>query len=73
MIRAKMKVLSVTKHYHGAEEWNLEPVTTGTGNESWSKFTPSGSLRLVVTNPETFGKVTPGAMMFVDLSPADEA
>lgn len=32
-------------------EIELEPVL-GAGNEQWSRYTPSGSLNMVITNPD---------------------
>jgi hypothetical protein len=37
--------------YPGASKVRLEAVTSGPGNESWSKWTPSGRVELWVTNP----------------------
>lgn len=69
MIRAKMKCLSVTKTEHG-EVIDLEPVVSGSEeNKQWSKWTPSGQLKLSITNPDAFGKMQPGDEFFLDLTP----
>lgn len=34
----------------------LRPVTRGARNASWSAATPSGELRMTITNPEAFGQ-----------------
>lgn len=61
---AKMQVQSVTERFDGkgataAKDIELTPVT-GKGNEPWSKWTPSGVLKLNVTNPEAFGAMKAG-------------
>lgn len=30
----------------------LNAVTTGKGNEAWSKYTPNGKIEMTITNPE---------------------
>lgn len=52
-LRLKVKCQSV-KHMGGttpAREYLLTPVY-GQGNESWSRYTPSGIIQFTVTNPE---------------------
>jgi len=41
----------------------------GSENHQWSKWTPSGSLELTITNPNAFDKVFRGSEFFVDLVP----
>ena len=69
MIRAKMKCNSVTKT-EGSENVKFSPVTAGSSkeNESWSKWTPSGSLELNITNPAVHGAFVPGVEYFIDIS-----
>lgn len=69
MLRAKMKCDSVTRTTYG-ETIKLHPVHSGSPeNEQWSKYTPSGSLDLTITNPDAFGKMQPGDEFFLDLTP----
>lgn len=41
-------------------------------NKQWSQYTPSGELRLVITNPEAHEQFKIGKAYFVDFTPADE-
>jgi hypothetical protein len=50
----------------------LQPVFGGgddDANKQWSKWTPSGELRLTITNPEIFPELVNGKAFFVDFSP----
>lgn len=68
--RLKMKCSSVKLIGGGnpTREYLLAPVY-GPGNESWSKWTPSGILQYTVTNPECPELELDGEY-FVDLTPA---
>lgn len=44
----------------------------GSANAQWSKWTPSASLSMTVSNPSAFGKVKPGQFVYVDLIPTDK-
>jgi len=44
----------------------------GSANAQWSKWTPSASLTMLVSNPSAFGKVLPGQFVYVDLIPCDK-
>jgi hypothetical protein len=44
----------------------------GSANSQWSKWTPSASLTMYVTNPGAFGRVLPGQFYFVDLIETDK-
>jgi hypothetical protein len=53
----------------------LQPVFAGSdsdSNKDWSRWTPSGELRLSITNPEIFPELINGRTFFVDFSPAEE-
>lgn len=67
MVRAKFKVTSVSP-----ETIRLEAVTSGEGNESWSKWTPSGSLRMCVTNPNAVAFFVEGAEYYLDFTLAGD-
>jgi hypothetical protein len=47
----------------------FSPVS-GPGNEGWSKWTPSGSISLHITNPEALKRFEVGKDYFVDFTPA---
>lgn len=53
-VQARFFVDQIVKHarFDGVK-FILQPVTSSKrGNASWSKFTPSGSIELSVTNPD---------------------
>ena len=69
-IRARMKVDSVTD-YGSHKTVKLSPVTTGdqtSPNYSYSKWTPSGSLELVITNPDAYNQFTPQKVFDIDFN-----
>jgi hypothetical protein len=39
-------------------------------NHSWSKWTPSGSMEMQITNPDARGKFVEGVEYFLTLKPA---
>ena len=52
----------------------LQPVFGGdddAANKQWSKWTPSGELRLTITNPEIFPELVIGRTFFVDFTPVE--
>lgn len=52
----------------------LQPVFAGDdhdANAAWSKWTPSGELRLTITNPDIFPQLRNGRAFFVDFTPVD--
>lgn len=70
----KMRLQSVTRHAGtGATqaEYTLMAVY-GAGNETWSKFTPSGCLKFTVTNPDA-PELVLGAEYIVGLTPVATA
>lgn len=83
-VRAKMRVTGVSQTCNAvADEESqckavtvtLQPVFGGKDDEenrSWSKWTPSGELKLTITNPQAFEQLKIGKAYFVDLHPAEE-
>ncbi len=78
-LRLKMWIASVKSSCapdgsKSGEEIALQAVygPEGSPNAQWSKWTPSASLTMYVTNPDAFGKVLPGQFYFVDLVPTDK-
>lgn len=43
----------------------------GKGNESWSKYTPSGKLEMNVTNPAAIAAFELGKTFQIEFSPVD--
>lgn len=70
-LRAKMVVQSVLRT-RDALELMMTPVVgvVGDENHTWSKYTPNGELRLLITNPGVGENITPGEEFYVDLTPA---
>jgi len=70
-MRAKMYVTSIEK-FSGQEQLNLSAVTNGSDEDNtFSKFTPSASLKMSVTNPELIGKYEPGQKFYIDFTPTE--
>jgi hypothetical protein len=80
VLRLKMMVNTVkTVHDNEGEPYQQELALSavysnkdGSANAQWSKWTPSASLTMTVSNPAAFGKVRPGQFLFVDLIPTDK-
>jgi hypothetical protein len=79
VLRLKMSVSSVKRVANSEgnitqEEISLSVVygKEGSANAKWSKWTPSGQLTMLVSNPDAFGKVLPGQFVFVDLTLTDK-
>lgn len=70
MVRAKFHVTSVQPDEYGTNI-RLEAVHEGPGNESWSKWTPGGSIEMYITNPDAVADLPLGAVMYVDFTPAE--
>lgn len=71
MVRAKFKVDSITL-YAESRSVKMSPVTSGSEeNKSFSKWTPSGSLEINISNPDAYDKFEQGKEYYIDFSPAD--
>lgn len=73
-VRAKMRCVSVSRDQQTTVV-RMEPVVSGSAeNAEWSRWTPSGELRLGITNDKpAAGAFTPGAEYLVDITPAPAA
>ena len=73
MIVAKFKCESVAKpsESNGDTESISLSAVYGPGNETWSKFTPSGSLSMSISNPAAQGKFQPGKSYLLNISEAE--
>lgn len=72
-IRAKFQCQSVT-NYGGSEEVRLTPVVGADGNEenkSFSKYTPSGELKMLIDNLDTRGFFIPNKEYYLDITKAE--
>ena len=75
LMRAKMKVESVRLTEYG-ETIEAAPVCGDFGpngeseDNTYARFTPSGSLSLTINNPDLLGKIKPGQKFYVDFTEA---
>jgi len=79
MVRCKMRCVykaEASSQYGGAPapvsstEIRLQPLA-GPGNEEWTKYTPGGELKLIVTNPAASEQFKAGQDYFIDISPVE--
>lgn len=84
LMRAKMKVGSVFPSRNSGGDTIAEQVTFfgvskpadysvdgSDENNTFAKFSPSVNLTMTIANPALFGKLEPGAVFYVDFTPAD--
>lgn len=77
-MRAKMTVSDVTRRV-GSEVLTMRPVCKKDGypedgsdeDNTFAKFSPSGSLELVVANPAIIGQFNPGDTYYLDFTKAE--
>jgi hypothetical protein len=76
-VRAKFYVQEI-KHVHSPSPDTVCAVVKlaavygdGKGNETWSKYTPQGSLEMTITNPAAIEAFELGKSYFLDITPAD--
>lgn len=77
-MRAKMKVNSVIKTEYGEKlEFTAVPKSTSYPEDgsdednTYAKFSPSGTVTLQVANPALFGKFIPGEKYYIDFTKAE--
>lgn len=75
-VRAKFFVKSINHMHTGGTEQIAEiamsPVFSDSDeNRSWSKYTPSGELKMMITNPDAVSQFELGRSYFLDFTPAD--
>lgn len=75
-MRAKMYVNKIEQLMHGTEIIHMTPVVAksypndGTDeNNTFAKWTPSGSLQLNITNTELIGTFKTGTEFYIDFTP----
>lgn len=79
MMRAKMQVQSVKGYGTGSEQIEMMAVTGkdpfGPAGESedntYARYTPSGSLFLTINNPSLLGKIQQGQKFYLDFTLAE--
>lgn len=71
-ILAKFKVGSTTNFGNDNLEVKMTPVTSGSDeNKSFSKYTPTGDIRMHITNPEVLGFFEAGKEYYVEFRKAE--
>ncbi|MBF7978628.1 MULTISPECIES: hypothetical protein [Rahnella] len=72
-VKAKFRVHLIQKAEDDSHRViHLSAVTADkAGNEDWSKYTPSGDIRMHVTNPAAFEQFAQGVDYFVEFSKAE--
>ncbi len=79
MIRAMMRVTGRNEQKQYGSEGDgptsvgvtLQPIFDAGSNTSWSQYTPSGELSLVITNPAAFDQIQLGKTFSVTLDEVD--
>lgn len=70
-ILAKFKVGSVTNFGNDNQEVKMTPVISGSEeNKSFSKYTPSGDVRLHITNPDVLDFFEAGKEYYLEFKQA---
>lgn len=80
IMRAKMQVQQVTDFGNNCQQVVMIPVCGnkpyGPNGESedntFARYSPSGELKLTITNPDLVGKIRPGQRVYVDFTEATE-
>lgn len=77
MVRCKMVCTEKAERFN---QWSQQPgkeavavkltCANGPQNQTWSKFTPSGSIELQITNPAAYDQFKLGQAYFVDFTEA---
>ena len=72
-VRAKFKCNTITIFEGDSREYSFSPVygSDGSANAQWSKWTPNGSLKMTISNPECFDKFEVGKEYYLDFTPAE--
>lgn len=71
---AKMRLNHISRHFNGQnvqEDIELSAVT-GAENEQWARWTPSGSLKLAINNPEAQGVLIGGHEYMITITPVED-
>lgn len=70
-VRAKFRCDSVAKNYQGIEIVDMTPaVSDSEANKTWSQYTPSGNLKMMITAAGAIGQFVPGNYYLLDFTEA---
>lgn len=71
-MKAKFEVLTVTKG-KGFDQIVMTPVLSGSEeNKSFSQYTPSGKIDIMITNPTLLGTINPGDVYYINFEKAEK-
>lgn len=71
-VLAKFKVASVTNFSNSNHQVSMSPVTSGSEeNKSFSMYSPSGEIKLHITNPDCLGFFEPASEYYVEFRKAE--
>lgn len=77
---AKFKVNEVTLNEHNNQKVSMIPVSSnkpyGPNGENedntFARHTPSGEIRMQITNPDLYGQVNPGDVFYISFTKAEQ-
>ncbi len=76
-VKARFKCIEI-RHIHGASPGGvlaelkfMAAYNDGKGNEDWSKWTPSGEIKMMVTNPAAIAAFDLGKEYELTFSPVE--
>jgi hypothetical protein len=76
-MRAKVRVTNI-ESFQGCENLTFQPVGANSypadgknEDNDFARWTPSGEIKLSVTNPDLHGKFEVGKTFYVDFTPAE--
>lgn len=75
MVRAKFlvsEVRQIARYGPHVQDAITLTAVSGPGNEQWSRWTPSGSITMTITNPDALNQFRIGKHVYVDFTEADE-
>jgi len=72
-VRAKFQLNSITSYAYGGKQLKFQAVydTSTEENRRFAKATPSGSMEMVIDNPEAVAQFELGKFYYADFSPAE--
>jgi hypothetical protein len=74
-VRAKFYVRAIETYSHPPQSGMVKlsaVMGTTDDNKSWSKYTPSGSIEMMIDNPPAFHQFHAGDEFYVDFTPVKQ-
>jgi len=69
-VKAKFSVVSITDHGNDNKQVKFAAAIAGEDNKSWAKYTPQGSLDMMISNPDASSQFEVGKSYFLTFEPA---